>query len=157
MLNEKDFSFDDEVSLDTINGQPEQVEAEIISDPEQFEKMSLSVQKKNKEALENLKTKVMYTLDQRKLVEAEKIFSGLENIGEVFSDPEIMQVVKSNTTTAQDLKFLADAYSKMLESQRNLMRLDSVDGAGNARKVMLGIKYEDEGGTKVETIIKVGD
>ena len=157
MLNENDFSFDDEVSLDTIDGEPEQIEAEIISDPEQFEKMSLSVQKKNKEALANLKTKVMYTLDQRKLVEAEKIFSGLENIGEVFSDPEIMQVVKSNTTTAQDLKFLADAYSKMLESQKNLMRLDSIDGAGNARKFSIGVKYEDENGTEVENIIRVGD
>ena len=157
MLNENDFSFGDEVSLAEIQGEPEQVEAEIISDAEQFEKMSLSVQKKNKEALANLKTKVMYTLDQRKLVEAEKIFSGLENIGEVFSDPEIMQVVKSNTTTAQDLKFLADAYSKMLESQKNLMRLDSIDGAGNARKFSIGVKYEDENGTKVENIIRVGD
>lgn len=157
MLDEKDFSFNSEVSLATIDGEPEQVEAEIISDPEQFEKMSLSVQKKNKEALANLKTKVMYTLDQRKLVEAEKIFSGLENIGEVFSDPEIMQVVKSNTTTAQDLKFLADAYSKMLESQKNLMRLDSIDGSGNARKLSIGVRFEDDSGTKVDTVIKMGD
>lgn len=157
MLNENDFSFNNEVSLDTIDGEPEQVEAEIISNPEQFEKMSLSVQKKNKEALANLKTKVMYTLDQRKLVEAEKIFSGLENIGEVFSDPEIMQVVKSNTTTAQDLKFLADAYSKMLESQKNLMRLDSIDGSGNARKLSIGVRFEDDSGTKVDTVIKMGD
>lgn len=157
MLNENDFSFDGEVSLDTIDGESEQVEAEIISDPEQFEKMSLSVQKKNKEALANLKTKVMYTLDQRKLVEAEKIFTGLENLGDIFSDVEILEAVKKNVSSAQDIKFLADAYSKLLESQRNLMRLDSIDGAGNARKVMLGIKYEDEGGTKVETIIKVGD
>ena len=157
MLNENDFSFGEEVSLAEIQGEPEQVEAEIISDAEQFEKMSLSVQKKNKDALANLKTKVMYTLDQRKLVEAEKIFSGLENIGEVFSDPEIMQVVKSNTTTAQDLKFLADAYSKMLESQKNLMRLDSVDGAGNARKLSIGVRFEDDSGTKVDTVIKMGD
>lgn len=157
MLNENDFSFGEEVSLAEIQGEPEQVEAEIISDAEQFEKMSLSVQKKNKEALANLKTKVMYTLDQRKLVEAEKIFSGLENIGEVFSDPEIMQVVKSNTTTAQDLKFLADAYSKMLESQRNLMRLDTVDGQGNARKLSIGVRFEDDSGTKVDTVIKMGD
>lgn len=157
MLNENDFSFGEEVSLAEIQGEPEQVEAEIISDAEQFEKMSLSVQKKNKEALANLKTKVMYTLDQRKLVEAEKIFSGLENIGEVFSDPEIMQVVKSNTTTAQDLKFLADAYSKMLESQKNLMRLDSVDGTGNARKLSIGVRFEDDSGTKVDTVIKMGD
>lgn len=157
MLNENDFSFGDEVSLAEIEGETEHVEAEIISDPEQFEKMSLSVQKKNKEALANLKTKVMYTLDQRKLEEAEKIFTGLENIGEVFSDPEIMQVVKSNTTTAQDLKFLADAYSRMLDSQQRLMRLDSVDGQGTAKKLSIGVRFEDDSGTKVDTVIKMGD
>ena len=117
----------------------------------------MSVQKKNKEALANLKTKVMYTLDQRKLAEAEKIFTGLENIGEVFSDPEIMQVVKSNTTTAQDLKFLADAYSRMLDSQQRLMRLDSVDSQGTAKKLSIGVRFEDDSGTKVDTVIKVGD
>lgn len=157
MINENDFSFGDEVSLATIENNKEPIEAEIITDPNQFEKLSLSVQKKNKEALANLKTKVMYTIDQRKLVEAEKIFSGLENIGDVFSDPEIMEVVKSNTTTAQDLKFLADAYSKMLESQKNLMRLDSIDGAGNARKLSIGVRFEDDSGTKVDTVIKMGD
>lgn len=157
MLNENDFSFDGEVSLDTIDGESEQVEAEIISDPEQFEKMSLSVQKKNKEALANLKTKVMYTLDQRKLVEAEKIFTGLENLGDIFSDAEILEAVKKNVSSAQDIKFLADAYSKLLESQRNLMRLDSVDGAGNARKFSIGVRFEDDSGTKVDTVIKMGD
>lgn len=157
MINENDFSFGDEVSLATLENNKEPIEAEIITDPNQFEKLSLSVQKRNKEALANLKTKVMYTIDQRKLVEAEKIFSGLENIGDVFSDPEIMEVVKSNTTTAQDLKFLADAYSKMLESQKNLMRLDSIDGAGNARKLSIGVRFEDDSGTKVDTVIKMGD
>lgn len=157
MLNENDFSFGDEVSLAEIEGETEHVEAEIISDPEQFEKMSLSVQKKNKEALANLKAKVMYTLDQRKLVEAEKIFTGLENIGEIFSDPKIMAVVKSNTTTAQDLKFLADAYSKLIEGSKNLMRTDSIDASGNAKKLSIGVRFEDDSGTKVDTVIKMGD
>lgn len=157
MLNENDFSFGDEVSLAEIEGDAEHVEAEIISDPEQFEKMSLSVQKKNKEALANLKTKVMYTLDQRKLEEAEKIFTGLENIGDIFSDAKILEAVKKNVSSAQDIKFLADAYSKLLESQRNLMRLDSVDAVGNAKKFSIGVRYEDDSGTKVETVVKVGD
>lgn len=157
MLNENDFSFDDEVSLAEIEGEPEQVEAEIVTDPEQFEKLSLSVQKKNKEALANLKAKVMYTLDQRKLEEAKKIFSGLENLGDIFSDAEILEAVKKNVSSAQDIKFLADAYSKLLESQRNLMRLDSIDSVGNAKKFSIGVKYEDENGTKVENIIRAGD
>lgn len=157
MLNENDFDFGEEVSLATLEDQPEQVEAEIVTDPEQFEKLSLSVQKKNKEALANLKAKVMYTLDQRKLAEAQKIFKGLENIGEIFSDPEIMTAVKGNTSTAQDLKFLSEAYSKLVDSQQKLMRLDSVDGQGTAKKLSIGVRFEDDSGTKVDTVIKMGD
>lgn len=157
MLNENDFSFDDEVSLAEIEGEPEQVEAEIVTNPEQFEKLSLSLQKKNKEALANLKSRVMISLDERKLVEAQKILKGLENLGDVFSDAEILEAVKKNVSSAQDIKFLADAYSKLLESQRNLMRLDSIDSVGNAKKFSIGVKYEDENGTKVENIIRVGD
>lgn len=157
MLNENDFDFGEEVSLATLEDQPEQVEAEIVTDPEQFEKLSLSVQKRNKEALANLKTKVMYTLDQRKLAEAQKIFKGLENIGEIFSDPEIMTAVKDNTSTAQDLKFLSEAYSKLVDSQQKLMRLDSVDGQGTAKKLSIGVRFEDDSGTKVDTVIKMGD
>ena len=51
MLNENDFDFSDEVSLADIQGDAEHVEAEIITDADQFEKMSLSLQKKNKEAV----------------------------------------------------------------------------------------------------------
>lgn len=157
MLNENDFDFSDEVSLADISGDTETVEAEIITDADQFEEMSLSVQKKNKEALANLKSKVMYALDQKKLVEAQRVFQGLENIGEIFSDPEIMRAVKANTKTAQDLKFLADAYAKMMESHRNLMRLDSVDAQGTPRKLAIGVRFEDDSGAKVDTVIKVGE
>lgn len=157
MLNENDFDLSNDVSLATLNGDAEPVEAEIITDPEQFEEMSLSVQKKNKEALANMKTKVMYSLDKRKLNEAQKIFSSLENIGDIFSDREIMGRVKETVSTAQDLKFLSDAYSKLIESSQKLMRLDSVDGAGTAKKFAIGVRFEDDTGTKVDTVIKMGD
>lgn len=157
MLNENDFSFGEEVSLAEIEGEAEHVEAEIITDADQFEKMSLSLQKKNKEALANLKSRVMISLDERKLVEAQKILKGLENLGDIFSDAKILEAVKKNVSSAQDIKFLADAYSKLLESQRNLMRLDSVDAVGNAKKFSIGVRYEDDSGTKVETVVKVGD
>ena len=157
MLSENDFDFGNEISLVDINGDVEPVEAEIITDADQFEKMSLSLQKKNKEALANLKSRVMISLDERKLVEAQKILKGLENLGDIFSDAKILEAVKKNVSSAQDIKFLADAYSKLLESQRNLMRLDSVDAVGNAKKFSIGVRYKDDSGTKVETVVKVGD
>ena len=157
MMKEKDFGFSDEVSLVDIQEDYDTVEAEIISDPEQFEELSLSMQKQSKEALANLKTKVMHVLDHKKLKEATKLFSGLENIGDIFSDPVIMQKVKANTRTAQDLKFLSEAYSRMIDSQQRLMRLDSIDGEGNAKRLSIGVRYEDNSGSKVETVIKVGE
>lgn len=157
MLNDNDFDLNNQISISTIQDEPERVEAEIVSSPEQFEEMSLTVQKKNKEALANMKKKVMYSLDKRKLNEAQKIFSSLENIGDIFSDQEVMKKVRANVSTAQDLKFLSDTYSKLIESNQKLMRIDSVDAQGSARKFNIGIQYEDEQGSKLQTVISVGD
>lgn len=158
MLNEDYFDLDSkEVSLSSLEETNEHVEPEIITDFDQFEEMSLSVQKKNKEALSALKTKVMYSLDKRKLKEAQKLITGLENIGDMFSDPEIVMRVRDSVSSAMDLKFLSEAYAKMVDSQQKLMRLDSVDGQGTARRLNIGVRYEDETGTKLNTVISVGD
>lgn len=152
MLDEDIFDLsktDDEIS--------EHVDAELISSPEQFEEMSLTVEKQNKEYLSNLRKKVMLSLDKRKLMEAKRNIDSMEAIGAIFSDPKVMARVRESVGTAQDLKFLSDAYAKILESQKYLMRMDSVDGSGTAKRVSIGVRYEDDSGTKVETMIKTGD
>lgn len=154
MLNENDFNLTDDLSIATIQGDSEHVEAEIITDPSQFEEMSLSVQKKNKEALANMKTRVMYALDKKKLNEAQKIFSSLENIGDIFSDPEVMRKVRGTVSTAQDLKFLSEAYSRLIDSNQKLMRLDSVDGQGNAAKLNLAVQFTSPSGNSVNAVIQ---
>lgn len=143
---------EDEMTLAKLN-EEDALPAEIVSTPEDFEEMSLSVQKKNKEVLANLKNRVMLSLDKRKLDEAQKIIGGMENIGDIFSDPEIMERVKANTKTTMDMKFLAEAYSKMLDSQQKLMRMDSIDGQGTAAKISLAVQFEGSSGQKVQTVI----
>lgn len=154
MLSETDFSLCDNGAF---NNKPEHIDAELISSPEEFEAMSLTVEKQNKEYLANLKKKVMLSLDKRKLMEAKRNIESMEAIGAIFSDPEVMARVRESVGTAQDLKFLSDAYAKILESQKYLMRLDSVDGSGTAKRVSIGVRYEDDSGTKVETLIKTGE
>lgn len=152
MLNEDIFDLsksDDDT--------PEHIDAELISSPEDFEAMSLTVEKQNKEYLANLKKKVMLSLDKRKLMEAKRNIESMEAIGAIFSDPEVMTRVRESTSTPQDLKFLSDAYAKILESQKYLMRMDSIDGAGTAKRISIGVKYQDDSGTNVETVIKAGD
>lgn len=156
MLNENDFSFDDEVSLATLDGDVEKVEAEILSDPEEFEKFSLSAHKKNKEALANLRAKLALTADQRKLQESEKVLKAIEFLDDIISDPEKMRQVKDSVTSAKDLKFIADAQSKFIENHRWLMRADSIDGFGTPKKFSIGVRYEDDTGTKIDTVIKNG-
>lgn len=157
MLNENDFSFDDEVSLATLNGDVEKVEAEILSDPEEFEKFSLSAHKKNKEALANLRAKLSLTADQRKLQESEKVLSAIEFLDEIIADPEKMKQIKESVCSAKDLKFIADAQSKFIENHRWLMRADSIDGFGTPKRIAIGVKFEDDSGTKLDTVIKMGD
>lgn len=125
---------------------------EPVESLDELEAMTLSNQRKNKEALTNLKNRVMLSLDQRKLKEAQKIIGGMENIGEIFSDPEIMERVYGNISTAMDMKFLSEAYAKLLDSQMKLMRMDSIDGQGTAAKISLAVEFA--GGTKVSTVVK---
>lgn len=151
MLDENMFD------LTSTDDSLEHVDAELISSPEQFEAMSLTVEKQNKEYLANLRKKVMLSLDKRKLMEAKRNIDSMEAIGAIFSDPEVMARVRESVGTAQDLKFLSDAYAKILESQKYLMRMDSIDGSGTAKRISIGVRYEDDSGTKVETMIKTGD
>ena len=151
MLDENMFD------LTSTDDSLEHVDAELISSPEEFEAMSLTVEKQNKEYLANLKKKVMLSLDKRKLMEAKRNIESMESIGAIFSDPEVMARVRESTSTPQDLKFLSDAYAKILESQKYLMRMDSIDGSGTAKRISIGVKYQDDSGTNVETVIKAGD
>lgn len=154
MLNEDSFNLDGQVSLASLQGEAEHMEAEIVSNPQDLQEMSLAVQKQNKEALSKLKSRVMISLDQRKLNQAQKLLTGMETIGDMFSDPDIIDKVKENTSTAMDMKFLAEAYAKMLDSQQKLMRLDSVDGSGTAAKLKLAVQFQGSTGNTVSTVIQ---
>lgn len=142
-----------EITLADLSGEDEVMTAEIVSTPEDFQEMSLSVLNANKKALASIKTQVMLTLDQKKLAEAEKLISGIENIGEIFADKEIMKKIKANVKTTMDIKFLAEAQAKMIDSSQKLSRLDSIDGQGTAAKISLAVQFEGASGQKVQTVI----
>lgn len=144
---------DKEVSFATLTDEPERVEAELLPTVENYQEISLSQQKECKKALDNLKQRVMLTLDQKKLAEAQKLISSIENISDMFSDKDIISRVRENTSTALDLKLLAESYSKLIDSQQKLMRLDSLDGQGNAARLSLAVQFKGSNGTEVNTVI----
>ena len=158
MLKDNDFNLlsTDELSASDINSEIETCEAEIVSSTDELKEMSLSIQNENKKALAEMKKQVMYKLDKRKLVEAQKALTAIETIGDMFTDDEILSRVRDNINTAMDMKFLAEAQEKILKTHQNLMRLDTVDGSGTAKRISIGVRYEDDSGTKVETVIQAG-
>lgn len=158
MLKDNDFNLlsTDELSASDINGEIETCEAEIVSSTDELKEISLSIQNENKKALAEMKKQVMYKLDKRKLVEAQKALTAIETIGDMFTDDEILSRVRDNINTAMDVKFLAEAQEKILKTHQNLMRLDTVDGSGTAKRISIGVRYEDDSGTKVETVIQTG-
>lgn len=143
---------ENEMSLATLTDGTEKVEAELLSVSD-YEEITLSQQKQYKQALGNLKQRVMLTLDQKKLVEAQKLISGIENISDMFSDVEIIEKVKENIKSAMDLKFLAESYAKLVDSQQKLMRIDSLDGEGSAAKLSLAVQFKGANGSEVKTFI----
>lgn len=158
MLKDNDFNLlsTNELSANDINGKIETCEAEIVSSTDELKEMSLSIQNENKKALAEMKKQVMYKLDKRKLVEAQKALTAIETIGDMFTDDEILSRVRDNINTAMDMKFLAEAQEKILKTHQNLMRLDTVDSSGTAKRISIGVRYEDDSGTKVETVIQTG-
>lgn len=147
------MALDNQVSLSDLTDDSEKVEAELLPKIENYEQITLSQQKKYKEALTNIKQRTMFLLDSRKLAEAQKVISSIENISSMFSDPDVIERVKENTKTAMDMKFLAESYAKLIDSQQKLMRLDSVDGQGNAAKLSLAVQFKGANGTELNTVI----
>lgn len=151
----KNIIDENEMSLATLTDESEHVEAELMPIA-QYEEISLVQQEQAKKSINNLKQRMMLVLDQKKLVEAQKIIGSIENLSDLMLDPEVLSRVKENTKSAMDLKFLAESYSKLIDAQQKLMRLDTADGNGTAAIINVGVEYSGKAnGTKVQTYIKI--
>ena len=113
-----------------------------------FSEMPLSVVDSHKKFLAEKKKQLALRLDNQKLDEAVKVIGGMESITDIITDKEVMQRVKDNTGNAQDIKFLAEAYSKLADKMQMLQRLDTVDGNGTGGRIML--QLEDGNGNSIK-------
>lgn len=159
MIDKDTFLIDkDEVSMAALNGDTQHVEAEIVSSVEDFHKMSLAAVNEQKKALAAQKTQVMLSTDAKKLEEIKQVNTALDSAFEAVTNPEMWERLANNAKTPMDFKFLTEGMQKLMDMRKNLIRLDSIDGEGHAREVHIGVRYQDDNnGTKVDTVIKVGD
>lgn len=157
MLNENDFDFSNDITISKIENQPDYVNAEIVTDVDSIKELSLSALNAQKKALASQKTKVMLSTDERKLQEIEKVNEATDSALEVLMSNEFWEKMKTNAKGPMDFKFLTEGLQKLIDARQRLLRLDSIDAEGTPRKIAIGVRFEDDTGTKVDTVIKVGE
>lgn len=117
---------------------------EIIENTESLLELS-------KQQLAAKKAQITLQLDNRKLDAAMKIMQGMENLADCFTDPDIIDRVRSNVKSGMDMKMLADAFKSLSGELKTLSRPDMLDGQGTKKELKLGVQFGD---TKVVMEIK---
>lgn len=121
----------------SLQDRTEKVKAEIVG-LDELEELSLDEVNKAKKQLDSRKKRLQLKLDGRKLKQAEKI---MDNMDATLGRMEEQLV--SDEMSAQDVKFLSDAYKNMLNSLNTISRLDSIDGTGKATMLSIEVKYKE--------------
>ncbi len=150
IIDDKEVSASDILELDNDS-------VEIISNPEEFQEMSLALIEEQKKSIQNLRQQTLLKLDRNKLEQVDKYITTMEYLQDILTDSEMFDRVKGNIKTAQDLKFLTEAVAKMADVQQKLSRVDSINGNGAANKVKLAIQFDSGNGTQVKTYIETGE
>lgn len=96
-----------------------------------------------KNQLDIKKRQVSLVLDDQKLDTAIGLISGIKEISSVLGNVDIVSRVLQNTESPKDLKFLADAQEKMIDSLQKLQSCNSIDSRGTPKKVSLALKFND--------------
>lgn len=135
-----DLTLANDLSLSTRDEEPvELVEAELVSG------MSLTEYKREKDILAAKRQQVVLQLDGRKLRQATQVMDRMDGILD-----KMMETIQDGT--AQDVKFLAEAYEKMSKTLATVTRLDTVDGTGKAARLALDVQFGN--GSSVRAIVE---
>lgn len=113
-----------------------------------------AIKKRQKQLLEAKRSQVLFQQDALKLTESQKAMEIAQRISDGMLNTEMIDVVMQNARTGQDLKYIADAYDKILGRISNLNRLDTVDGSGTAREIRLGISFQDSDGNSTKVMVE---
>lgn len=131
-MTDKESNFIDDLGI--IVNDSENEEFEIVDD-EEIEELALSYYKQEQIQLEQKKKQLALKFDGERLKQAEQVITSMSMILDRLLDGYDRNV------SAQDIKFLAEAYDKMAKSFTNVFRLDSLDEKGTAARISLEINF----------------
>ena len=113
-----------------------------------------AIKKRQKQLLEAKRSQVLFQQDALKLNESQKAMEIAQRISDGMLNTEMIDTIMANAKTGQDLKYIADAYDKILGRIASLNRLDTVDGSGTAREIKLGISFQDSSGSSTKVMLE---
>ena len=122
-------------------------EVELVSEPEVIEELSDSAKKMQERALVNARDRAMAVIDRKKVPLALKEIDSIKAYADILNDTEVLERVKGNVNTAQDLKYIAEAQKLKLQNLQSLMKMDSINTSGNAGEIFVGVEFGKENGT----------
>ena len=125
----------------------------LIVTAEEVAALSLVEEKREREAIANLKKRTSFTADKIKLRESMRALENIETIGTILNDKEILERVAENINTAQDLKFLSDFRTAEIKNYQNLRRLDSGDAQGTAVMARCSLAIDNGQGQGLNVIV----
>lgn len=153
----KDFNINSSnVSLAKLQKEVDKNNEQLYAFGDGGEIISMAdIQKKQQQLLEAKRKQLLFQQDVKKMEEAEKTMLIAQLISDNLLEPGVMERVMGNIKTAQDLKFAAEAYDKILNRMALLNRLDTVDGTGTAKEIKLGVRFKDSSGNATEVVAEI--
>lgn len=139
-----------ELSLSSYNQKLSDDEVEIISDVSQIEELSDEAKKMQERALLSMREKAMAIIDRKKLPLALKELETFDLFSDILNDAEVIQRIKDSIKTGADLKNIADAQRIKLQTLQMLLKMDSVNKAGDTGVKYVSLQFTSGGGdTKI--------
>lgn len=133
-----------------IIGKDDDIVKDIVDIDSQLDRIYKGDKPLTQEFISQQKSIIKNQMDSLKLyTSSKKVEMGMKILNstmfyiDILDDPEVRERIKENTKTPEDLKFLVNAISGLLDKYITVMRLDSADESGAAAAVRIDIKTRD--------------
>lgn len=102
------------------------------------------IRKQQKRLLDERRQQVVAMLDGHKLQQAVELIQSTDNLSAVLADPTVIKRVADNVNEAKDYKFLSEALLLQAKMLSTLTRLDTIDTSGTAKRINVGVQFQQE-------------
>lgn len=100
----------------------------------------------SKQQLMAKRQRVELEVDNAKLEVAKKTISNIDKIINMVASEEVLERVKENIKTPQDMKYMAEAAEKLTSTLKNLMNPNVQDEFGGRKRIKIAAQFQTPSG-----------